>query len=267
MVEQFAQEPGLLGALLLGSAAAGTCDSASDVDLALYWAEVPERSRLDAIMAAQGAGQRWLFAGSPADGGCVESYQIAGVRHDFAHMTPELWHAETDAVLEELNLDSQWQKGMHGTLHGEVLCGAGLIETLRGRIRVYPQRLQAAMLARYCTFTPLWTIEHQARLRGDLLFYFDMLVRLQTNLLFTLCAVNGVYHAMEFKRLHRFATQELQHAPRGLAARLDRMLHADPREPAPELPALVDETLDLVATHCPDFPLAPVRERWTTAAR
>jgi hypothetical protein len=267
MAQRFEGEPGLLGVLLLGSTVEETCDSASDVDMALYWEAVPPFERLDAVKAEYGSGERFFLFGDPGEGGCVEAYRVDGMRHDFAHCTPESWHAQTDDVLLNLNVDSLWQKGMHGTLHGEVLSGGALIEEFRARIRAYPDTLQLAMLQRYCTFTPEWTIEHQARRRGDLLFYYDLLVKVQTGLLFTLCALNRVYHAMEFKRLHRFVARELPLAPRDLAARLDSLLAAGAGSVPPDLGPLVEETLDLVAEHCPEFDIAPARKRWQAVAR
>jgi hypothetical protein len=259
---RWAAEPGVIAVLLVGSSVEETCDEASDVDMCVYWAQPPARGALESVKAEFGTGERFFFFGEPEQGGCVESYRIGGIRHDFAHSTLEMWEAQTEDALGKLNLDSPWQKGLHGTLHGQVLHGAEVVEGLRQRIAPYPEALRLAMLGRYCSFTPRWTIQRQAQQRGDRLFYFELLTKLQTNLLYTLCAVNGVYHAMEFKRLHRFVAQEFSQAPPDLAARLDALFAAPAEEFPDDLPALVAETLALVEAHCPQFDTAPVRKRW-----
>jgi hypothetical protein len=273
MARRWAAEDGVLAVLLAGSVVEEACDDSSDVDMCVYWAQPPRADVLDAVKAEHGSGERFLFLGRPEDGGCVESYAIGGIRHDFAHTTLEVWEQQTAEVLDQLNVDSLWQKGMHGTLHGVALHGAEVIDRLRARITPYPDALQLAMLQRHCAFPRQEVLERYARARGDLLFYYELLTKLATNLLFTLCAVNRVYHAMEFKRLSRFVARELPLAPPGLAARLDALLTADPTAPgdggsgpaapAPDLGALVAETLALVDTHCPQFDTAPVRQRWT----
>jgi predicted nucleotidyltransferase len=260
--EVWAAQPGVIAVMLFGSVAEGDCDSASDVDMGVYWSEPPSREVLELVKSQYGSGERFFYFGEPEEGGCVESYRIGGIRHDFAHSTIELWQAHTDDVLDKLNLDSPWQKGLHGTLHGIVLSGAEVIEPLRARLTPYPEPLRLAMLKKHCSFRPLNVLESYARARGDYLFYYELLTKLISDLLFTLCAVNGVYHAMEFKRLERFVAREFSHAPDQLAARLNAQLCGNPVEGRADLPLLVEETLDIVAAQCPQFDIAPVREKW-----
>jgi hypothetical protein len=252
----------VLAVALLGSAKDGSSDSASDVDMAIYWRSAPERAVLEQFKTAHGTGDYIFFFGDPAQGGCAESYRIGGIKHDFAHSTLELWHAESDSVLEQLNLDTLWQKGMHGTLDCLPLYGAEVIAGLQARLRPYPETLRLAMLGKYCRFMPQYALSRQALGRGDLLFFYQLLVEYENNILFTLCALNGVYHAMEFKRLHRFVEAELPIAPPKLAQRLDAVLRAEPPDAVAQVDLLVSETLELVARHCPAFDLTPVRKRY-----
>ena len=262
MGQHWAGEPGVIAVLLTGSTVEETCDATSDVDMCVYWATAPTRDMLDAVKAECGSGERFFFFGEPEQGGCVESYPIGGIRHDFAHTTLEIWDAQTADVLEQLNLDSLWPKGMYGTLRGRALHGADVIDGLRGKLAPYPDRLQLALLGKYCQFRAHATIRRYAQERGDLLFYFELLTTLETNLLFTLCAVNRVYHAMEFKRLPRFIEREFAHAPANLAARLDALLTGDVATFPPDLIALVEETLAIVEAQCPEFDTTPVRAKW-----
>lgn len=254
--------PGCRAVAVVGSAAEGTSDSASDLDMCVFWETAPRREDMDTVKAQAGEGERILFLGDPAEGGCVESYRVEGIKVDFAHSTAELWHQHTDEVLEKLNLDSPWQKGMSGTLSCNVLYGSEFIGALQARLRPYSESLRQAMLSRYCRFLPLYALRGQALGRGDLLWLKALLVEYSTNMLYTLCALNGAYHAMEFKRLHRFIERELPIAPPNLHARLDAMLLAKPEQAVEQVAELVRETLSLVEQHCPAFDVAPAKARF-----
>ncbi len=262
LAQHWVAQPGCIAVMVMGSAAEGTSDAASDLDMGIYWAEAPRREVLEAARTAFGGGEHIFFFGDPADGGCAESYRIDGIKTDFAHSTLELWHAQTDEVLEKLNIDSLWQKGMSGTLGCLPLYGADTIAALQARLRPYPETLRLAMLERHCRFMPLYALTDQALGRGDLLWASQLISDYANRILFTLCALNGIYHAMEFKRLESFVSRELPLAPASLAARLDSSVAGGPQRGAETIAQLVRETLDLVAQYCPEYDIAPVRARF-----
>src|SRR5438270_10282285 len=55
VVEVLAAKTGLSASLLAGSAAQGTCDEHSDIDLLNYYSELPDRGAFDALMRGLGA--------------------------------------------------------------------------------------------------------------------------------------------------------------------------------------------------------------------
>jgi hypothetical protein len=63
-----------------------------------------------------------------------------------------------------------------------------------------------------------------------------------------------------FKRLHHFAAQ-MAITPFDFAARLDRLLSANPAEAAVELERLVGETIELVTQHMPQVNVNDVQQK------
>ncbi|MCC7478719.1 hypothetical protein IT575_09720 [bacterium] len=262
LAQAWVAQPGCIAVAVVGSAAEGCSDKASDLDMCVFWSQAPGFEALDSVRAGNGNPERFLLIGEPAEGGCVESYPVDGIRTDFAHSTLELWQQQTDEVLVQLNLDSPWQKGMAGTLGCVPLYGADHITALQARLRPYPDALRLAMLQRYCRFMPLLALKGQALERGDLLWASQLIAGYCENILYTLCALNSVYHAMEFKRLEGFISRELAIAPDRLAARLDSAVSAGPLRGAEYIEPLVLETLSLVEQHFPDYDTLPVRRRF-----
>src|SRR4051794_11742118 len=69
--------------LVTGSVAQGVCDNISDVDMCLYYEEMPSAAAIQAVREVVGGGERIYFAGDPAEGGCIEIYPVDGIKHDF----------------------------------------------------------------------------------------------------------------------------------------------------------------------------------------
>lgn len=77
-----------------------------------------------------------------------------------------------------------------------------------------------------------------------------------------LCGLNGRYFTrFQVKRMGRLAAT-LAIAPPALAARIDALFEAPPREAFDALHRLEGEVFDLVAARWPDIDLGPVRQRW-----
>src|SRR5262245_59256283 len=100
----YAAHPQTRAILLMGSAAEGQSDFFSDLDMAIYYDELPSDEELaDLRRQNQGSERIWLM-GDRADGSCAEAYLVGGVECQFAHTTVATWERDMAAVLEKLDV-------------------------------------------------------------------------------------------------------------------------------------------------------------------
>ena len=237
--------------LLTGSAAIGDADFYSDLDLIVYYDELPAESAFAAARVAAGAQDHDLFA-PPTEATYPEYYYRDGVQCQVAHETIASWEAELRTVLVDLDVESPVQKAISGLFEGIPLHGGELIERWRSEAR-YPDALARAMVERYWRFFPIWYVQDRLTTRDATLWTQQVLVESAFNLLGVLAGLNRVWFtSFQFKRARAFAS-ELTIAPENLAERLDALFSLPPHAAIAELETLVAETQPLLGEHMPAF--------------
>ena len=262
--EVYRQRDGVLAMLLTGSVARGEADESSDLDLCIYYQELPPLEVLKEVRQIVGGSEYVMFFGSHEEGGIVESYHIDGVRHDFAHTSVAEWEKNMDEVLVEHKIDSPMQKALSGLLDGRALFGDDLIEVWKRRAADYPDALAEAMVRENMKFRPGHVIERYAARRGDLLFLHELYIETIRKILGVMLGLNRIYHWGEYKRMQTFLG-EMKIAPENLAVRIDRVLREQPSTALPILDRLVGETFDLVDAFMPQIDTTERRERYLRA--
>jgi hypothetical protein len=240
--------------LLTGSAATGGADQYSDIDLILYYDELPTTRALDrAREAAGGAAPRLLWP--PDEGNHIEAFDLEGVQCQLAHTTIAAWEGELDQVLVDLDVESPLQKALEGLLDGLPLRGEETIAEWRARAEDYPVALQRAMIERHWRFFPIWAVHEHVATRDAALWRRRILVDSVYDLLAVLAGLNRVYFtSFQLKRTGKLVAR-LELAPRDLGRRIEELFALDDAAAAAELEALVTETHVLVAGHLPDLGL------------
>jgi predicted nucleotidyltransferase len=239
--------------LLVGSAATGNADAYSDLDLLLYYDEVPleevfAAARRD-VEAERFSGTRW-----PDGAGYSERYYVGGIPCQVGHISVAAVEREL-AKLRKLDLDEMLPKIVSGLHEGLPLHGREVIERWRRRAR-YSERLQRAMIERHWRFFPWWYFQERLRTRDATIWRYEVLVQSAYNLVGVLAALNRVYFStFEFKRAGKLLAR-LKIAPPNLAPRLDALFDSDELASTAELERLVAETRDLVAERFPDLDLS-----------
>lgn len=258
--------------LLAGSAAEGVSDYYSDLDLMVYYDQLPTADQLaSARELLQVTDLR--IEGHRSGGGCSENYFLQGVECQVAHFPTAMWEGYWATVLEDCSVVSGIHKAVMGVVDGVALHDDGLIGAWKARFAAYPDRLGLAMVEHYLKFFPLWEFAERFESRDAKLFYYQMLVEASQNLLGVLAGVNRLYYStFQFKRMRKFVGR-MRVAPERLADRLDALFSLDPATAGTELERLVDETVALVETHMPTVDTAPVRRQiglrqrpWTPVA-
>ncbi len=245
--------------LVTGSAAEGVSDFYSDLDIILYYDELPSEEALQqACQQNQGENRRIL--GDRESGSLFESYKVHGVECQFGHGTVKGWEQDMAQVLEQLDVTSPIQKALSGMQEAIPLYGAPLIRQWQDKIASYPDALAEAMVKHFLSFFPVWGISHYFMARDATWWLQQILVEAEEHMLGVLAALNHLYFSsFQFKRMHRFVHQ-MHIMPADLAARLDALFYEEPATAISHLKELVLETVVLVEQHMPAFDTAAMRK-------
>lgn len=260
-VKAYIANPKTKAAMVTGSVAQGLCDEYSDIDLSIYYEELPSEAELQlARQQNQGLERLWLN-GDRSDGGFAEAYLVNGIECQFGHVTIEQWEQDISMVLEQHNLKTPIMKAMSGTLTGIPLYGEKLINSWQARIANYPDELARAMVEQYLKFFPLWGFQQHLSKRDATLFYYQTVVESAQNILGVLSGLNKLYYStFQFKRMGDFIAK-MGIAPTNLASRVEELFLVEPEIAANQIEQLVSETLDLVDAYMPQVDTSLIRHR------
>jgi hypothetical protein len=246
--------------LLVGSAAAGEADEYSDVDLLVYYDDVPPEEVVAEAPQKLGArgyrGTVWSDdSGESDERGYSERYSLDGVECQVGHMSVGAFEREITRLVVDHEFNEELLKIMSGLFEGLPLFGEDLIERWR-RKAGYTEELQRTTIEKRWKFFPWWYFEERLRARDATAWRYDVLVQSTYAIVGVLAALNRIYFStFEFKRSGKFISR-LEVAPENLAARLDALFDSDERHSTAELERLVAETQALVAERFPDIDLA-----------
>jgi hypothetical protein len=252
--------PSIRAIILTGSVAEGVCDFYSDLDMILYYDELPTEEQLAAARLNGAAERAWLL-GDRAEGTIAEAYILHGVECQFGHATVAAWERDIAQVLEQHDVASPIQKALSGMAHCIPLHGEPLIRDWQRRLAAYPDGLAMAMVEHYLSFFPLWYHQDRFAVRDATIWMRQELAQSAYHILGVLAGLNRVYFStFQFKRMRQFVGQ-LPLAPARLADRIEAMLGASLPQATIQLEALVGELVALVEQHMPEIDTSKVRRR------
>jgi hypothetical protein len=246
--------------LLVGSAATGDADEYSDVDMLVYYDQMPADEAVAATAHELGAagyrGTPWSDESGEADErGYSERYLLDGVECQIGHMSIGAFEREIARLVVDHEFNEELLKIMSGLFEGLPLFGEGLVEQWR-RKAAYSEELQRTTIEKRWKFFPWWYFQERLRARDATAWRHDVLAQSTYAIVGVLAALNRLYFStFEFKRATKFISR-LEVAPENLAARLDALFESDERRSTAELERLVAETQTLVAERFPDIDLA-----------
>jgi hypothetical protein len=256
VVENLASHTELRASLLAGSAAQGTSDEHSDVDLLNYYESLPDQGTFDGLLSEMGA-ERAGEIGPPGREGFVASYWIGGIEvQTGAQLTAEL-ERRLDRIATG-DVDGTTAKTAIGLLEGMPLHGEQLVRNWQKRAG-YPDALRLREVEANLGFFPIWLVDEHLAARDAELFRRQMLLDGAFRVLAIISAVNRLYFtSFQFKRARAHA-ERMAIKPERLADRLDALANAAPSVAAEELMGLVEDTKAIVASEMPEV---DVNIRW-----
>ncbi|MFN3239658.1 MAG: hypothetical protein ACE37D_21760 [Pseudomonadales bacterium] len=257
--------PGMVAAMITGSAAKGLADNYSDIDMTMYWQALPEDQVLANIMQQYGASERTWFLGNRDDGSFAEAYQYEGIEIQIGHTTTAAWEAAMDSVLIDHECGTPTHKALEGTLNCIPFFGEVHIESWQQRIADYPDELARAMIQHHMKIMPVWGLQHHFASRDAQLWLAQLFSEATFNILGLLAGLNKLYFTdFQFKRTRYFINQ-MSIKPALLATRLEQLLTGEVGHRGEILRQLVNECAELVSRHYPDIDIKPLTRRldWT----
>lgn len=261
----FKAHPNVKAIASVGSVALGLVDDISDTDTIIYCDPLPTEAEFielrDRVIDEFG---NWYWRDAEHGYGCYSF--INGVKCDFGVHPRSQVDEIMDDVQKNLDLDAGKQKLMSGMVNALALHGDEIINDWRRRAREdYPDALAEKLVREHLKFRPLWIVRDMAAGRGDTLWYYEEVVKLQNNLMGVLVGLNRMYHPMDYKHMD-FIVAQMQHKPQNLAQRLRDALRAEPTAGAEQTAQLIEEVMELVEEHMPQIDVKARRDWFRTPA-
>jgi predicted nucleotidyltransferase len=261
-VKAYITNPKVQAAMVTGSVAEGLSDHYSDIDMSIYYDELPSQEELEiARLQNQGSERIWIL-GDTNEGVFGEAYFVNGVECQIGHTTIAIWEKDMATVLEQLDVTSWVQKALSGILICIPLHGEELIQKWKTEAANYPDALARAMVEKHLRFFSIWSVPADYFITRDAtLFKYQMLVEAVQNILGVLAGLNRLYYStFQFKRMGKFIEQ-MNIAPKNLSTRLDNLFHTQSPTTANQLKELVQEIVNLVELHMPQIGTSQVRNK------
>lgn len=248
-------------AMVTGSAAEGESDFYSDLDMTVYYDELPSEEELHAARLANGGSERLWLLGDRSEGSIAESYSVGGMECQIGHAIVSVWEQDIAAAMSGEDVTSPMQKALSGTLNCIALHGNDLIQKWKEEISAYPDVLAQAMVETNLTFFPVWSLQERFFARDATVWWHQILVESAQKMLGILAGLNRVYYtSFQFKRMGKFI-DSLTVLPPNFAARLESLFCDEPQIAAPNLEQLVKEILELVEQQMPQIDLTTARKK------
>lgn len=259
-IQAYTAHPQAKAAMITGSTATGQADYYSDVEMFIYYDQLPSKEALQLVRQQnQGSKPIRVFDGYE-EGFFGEFYFVDGVEFQVGNSTVSFLEQELAAVLQKLDVDSPRQKILSGILDCAPVYGETLIQQWRREISNYPDALACAMVRKYLNFLPLWALQGHLAARDTTLFQHQIRLQIGQNLLGVLAGLNRLYYStFQFKRMRQFI-DSMNFAPDNLYLRLENIFHQEPLSAANQLRELVYETVELVERQMPEIDTSRVRE-------
>lgn len=262
----FQQNPHIQAILVTGSVAKGIADENSDIDIIMYYDQMPGEAAFEAFRQAALDSGGGFYGGTAQEGFALYQY-IDGIRHDFAHARLEETEQLVADFLAEPDLeDANKQIVLNGILTGVPLKGETITQKWKVQLANYPPHLGKKLVQKYLRFRPLWVLQKMGVERNEIIFLQEELLSAVQNIFGVLCGLNNLYHPGKIKGLdHTIAQMHI--APPHIEQRLPGLFVVDAQTAVHQLKQLIEETITLVETHLPQIDTTPTRKLFTMQLR
>ena len=262
----FQQNPHIKAILVTGSVAKGLADDNSDIDIIMYYDELPGEAAFEAYRQAALDSGGGFYGGNAPEGFALFQY-IDGIRHDFAHaLLSETETLITEFLAEPDLEETNKQIMLDGVLTGVPIKGKAITQRWKDQLANYPPQLGDMLVKKHLRFRPHWVLQKMGVDRHEIIFLQEELLHAVQNIFGVLCGLNKLYHPGKIKGLN-YSVAQMQLTPPNVASRLPGLFEVDGQTAVTQLKQLIEETIALVETHLPHIDTNPTRKLFTMQLR
>lgn len=253
----YAQNRKLAALVVAGSVGRGWADEWSDIELDLFWHEPPTDDDRKSVIRALNGEMVYYY---PLEGDeWSDAYMVNGLKFEISSFLVSTLDQYIADVTEQYDTTIEKHLRLAALQHSIVLHGNELIQTWRKKIAVYPEPLAEKIIRDNIDFGG-WNTVELAFERGDLLMAYDLMTKVQKQVMTVLLALNHIYMGHpRGKWVCNFADL-MPHKPRNLADRLFAALREGSVESARAMDSVLAETFELVARHYPQIDLTEIKK-------
>jgi len=254
VAEAYRADPHVAAVLLAGSVARGLADELSDIELDVYWSRPPTPAERSA--AVEGAGWERVYD-EVDEHEWADGLSADGVKVDVSGFTTATIEEYLGAALAG-DTEPELQVRVTALRDGRPLHGHALVERWRRRVEVYPDALAVAMVEEGLALRSRERLEMLAARDDVVLLHRDVVDGIQ-GVLDALFGLNRVWCPHPHHKWLDWEATLLPLQPERLVERIRALVVAAPADVVTGLGSLVDDTLDLCATHLPQADVARLR--------
>lgn len=249
---QYARNPKLGALVVAGSVGRGWADEWSDIELDLFWSEPPTDADRRAVIEAVHGELVYYF---PLEGDeWSDAYMVDGLKFEISSFLASTLDQYITDVVEQYDIGIEKHLRMAALQNSIPLHGDDLIREWRERIALYPDALAEKIIREYVDFGG-WDSVDFSFARGDLLMAYDLLSKVQKEVLFVLLALNRTYIGHpRGKWLEHFAAG-MQYKPEHLTEKMLFALRDGTVAGAQAMDEVLRETFALVEQQFPQIEL------------
>jgi|GEM_PF-901892 len=261
VADAYRRELNACAAALFGSTSRNLADEYSDIDMTVFFTELPERTAAMTAVARVLGATDWKKLWEGDDNGFADTFVADGIECQVGSSTLAYLEEIMEDVLLRNDTDHDKHTIMGGYIHALPLYGGEIVERWRKRIEAYPPDLAREMVRAHLDFRPLWLLRKRFAGRDTLIVFHSLMSDLSRKLLGVHLGLNRIYPEHDFKRLGDL-TARMTIAPRDFDRRLRTLMNSDYESALREARGLIEETFALVERHMPELDITEARSKF-----
>ncbi|TLS35857.1 DUF4037 domain-containing protein [Pseudalkalibacillus caeni] len=260
MAKKYKQNNKVEAILLAGSVSRGWQDQHSDIELHILWKEPP--SEIERKNPIDKSGGNILDFYPYEDEEWSETFLVEGVKFEISNFLTETVARFVRQVVDHHQTDYDLQCIAASVFYGKCLHGESVINQLKSKVMIYPQKLSENMILEHLELSGRWNNRLALVDRKDWLMLYEIVCDTQRKVLGALFGINKMYvHHPAFKWLDH-VVQCMEVKPRDLYNRLSGvLLDGDPKKGILELEEIIQEVFELAEEKFPSLNIDELKKR------
>lgn len=252
----YAENPKLAALVVAGSVGRGWADEWSDTELDLFWFESPTDEDRKQVLERLNGEPVYYYALEGDE--WSDAYFVDGLKFEISSFLVSTIDRYITDVVERYDAAVEKQLRLAALQNSLPLHGGDRVQAWRAQIARYPDRLAENVIRENIDFGG-WDSVELCFVRGDLLLAYNLLAKVQIQVLAVLLAVNRTYLAHPRGKWLAHTCDGMRFKPERLAERMLFALCVGAVEGAREMDGVIEETFALVEREFPMIDLTNIK--------